>query len=131
MPRRVAELGVGHPVRGPLNSAAHAERVAAVLADLPAHARVETGGRRLDRPGWFFPPTVVSGVRQEDDVVQREIFGALWSRSSPSTRRPRRSSSPTAWTSASRPACGRPPSPARCGSARSWTSAACGWAATR
>ncbi|MFF4829909.1 aldehyde dehydrogenase family protein [Streptomyces sp. NPDC001312] len=29
---------------------------------------------RLDRPGHFFPPTVVSGVRQNDDVVQREIF---------------------------------------------------------
>ncbi|MFM9370407.1 gamma-aminobutyraldehyde dehydrogenase [Streptomyces sp. Da 82-17] len=69
-----AEQGVFY---GPLNSAAHAGRVADVLAGLPAHARVETGGRRLARPGWFFPPTVVSGVRQDDDLVQREIFGPV------------------------------------------------------
>ncbi|MGW0811857.1 aminobutyraldehyde dehydrogenase [Streptomyces viridiviolaceus] len=68
------EDGVFH---GPLNSAAHAERVASVLANLPPHARIETGGVRLDRPGYFFPPTVVSGVRQEDDLVQREIFGPV------------------------------------------------------
>ncbi|MFE7215542.1 aminobutyraldehyde dehydrogenase [Streptomyces sp. NPDC057611] len=62
---------------GPLNSAAHAARVASLVGNLPAHARVETGGNRLDRPGYFFPPTVVSGVRQNDDVVQREIFGPV------------------------------------------------------
>jgi betaine-aldehyde dehydrogenase len=62
---------------GPLNSAAQAERVASVIAELPAHAVVETGGTRLDRPGYFFAPTVVSGVRQHDDVVQRETFGPV------------------------------------------------------
>jgi betaine-aldehyde dehydrogenase len=62
---------------GPLNSAAHAERVAAIVAGLPDHATVETGGALLDRPGWFFPPTVVSGVRQDDTVVQQEIFGPV------------------------------------------------------
>ncbi|PVE11779.1 aminobutyraldehyde dehydrogenase [Streptomyces scopuliridis] len=62
---------------GPLNSAAHAERVAAVIDALPPHAVVETGGKRLDRPGYFFPPTVVSGVRQDDEVVQGEIFGPV------------------------------------------------------
>ncbi|WP_353946150.1 aminobutyraldehyde dehydrogenase [Streptomyces sp. HUAS MG91] len=68
------EDGVFH---GPLNSAAHAARVASVVENLPAHATVETGGARLDRPGWFFPPTVISGVRQDDDVVQGEIFGPV------------------------------------------------------
>jgi betaine-aldehyde dehydrogenase len=62
---------------GPLNSAAHAERVAAVIDGLPPEAVVETGGRALDRPGWFFPPTVVTGVRQHDAVVQQEIFGPV------------------------------------------------------
>ncbi|MER5179040.1 aminobutyraldehyde dehydrogenase [Streptomyces sp. NPDC002896] len=62
---------------GPLNSAAHAERVAAMIETLPAHAVVETGGIRLERPGYFFPPTVVSGVRQDDAVVQQEIFGPV------------------------------------------------------
>lgn len=62
---------------GPLNSADQAERVAAVVEGLPAHAVVETGGARLERPGYFFPPTVVSGVRQDDDVVQHETFGPV------------------------------------------------------
>ncbi|MEU5061932.1 MULTISPECIES: aminobutyraldehyde dehydrogenase [unclassified Streptomyces] len=62
---------------GPLNSAAHAARVESVIATLPEHAQVETGGARLDRPGYFFPPTVISGVRQDDDVVQGEIFGPV------------------------------------------------------
>ncbi|NBE56500.1 gamma-aminobutyraldehyde dehydrogenase [Streptomyces boluensis] len=62
---------------GPLNSAAHAARVASVVDGLPAHATVETGGSRLDRPGYFFPPTVISGVQQDDDVVQRETFGPV------------------------------------------------------
>ncbi|MER7786798.1 aminobutyraldehyde dehydrogenase [Streptomyces sp. NPDC097640] len=62
---------------GPLNNADQAERVASVVAGLPAHAVVETGGTRLDRPGHFFAPTVVSGVRQDDAVVQRETFGPV------------------------------------------------------
>lgn len=62
---------------GPLNSAAHIARVAAVIDALPAHATVETGGACMDRPGYFFPPTVVSGVRQEDAVVQGEVFGPV------------------------------------------------------
>lgn len=62
---------------GPLNSADQAERVAAVVEGLPAHAVVETGGTRLERPGYFFAPTVVSGVRQDDDVVQHETFGPV------------------------------------------------------
>ncbi len=62
---------------GPLNSEAHLRRVQEALAGLPAHAVVETGGRRLERPGFFFPPTVVSGVRQDDDIVQRELFGPV------------------------------------------------------
>ncbi|MFC9430905.1 gamma-aminobutyraldehyde dehydrogenase [Streptomyces sp. NPDC056987] len=62
---------------GPLNSADQAERVSAVIAELPPHAVVETGGRLLDRPGYFFPATVVSGVRQDDAVVQQETFGPV------------------------------------------------------
>ncbi|MFG2891326.1 aminobutyraldehyde dehydrogenase [Streptomyces sp. NPDC048248] len=69
-----AEDGVFH---GPLNSTAHVARVASVVAGLPDHAKIETGGARLDRPGYFFPPTVISGVRQDDEVVQGEIFGPV------------------------------------------------------
>ncbi|GAA3129316.1 gamma-aminobutyraldehyde dehydrogenase [Streptosporangium carneum] len=77
-----AALTVGAPDEegvylGPSNNAAQAERVAAFVEGLPEHARVVTGGRRLDRPGYFFAPTVIAGVRQDDDVVQQEIFGPV------------------------------------------------------
>ncbi|MFC4493678.1 aminobutyraldehyde dehydrogenase [Streptomyces ovatisporus] len=62
---------------GPLNSEAHLGRVAGALSELPAHAVLETGGIPLERPGFFFRPTVVSGVRQDDAIVQREIFGPV------------------------------------------------------
>ncbi|MFD0885647.1 aldehyde dehydrogenase family protein, partial [Streptosporangium algeriense] len=62
---------------GPSNNAAQAERVASFVEGLPGHARVVTGGHRLDRPGYFFAPTVVAGVRQDDDIVQQEVFGPV------------------------------------------------------
>ena len=35
------------------------------------------GGKRLPRPGWFLPATVVAGVEQDDEIVQSEIFGPV------------------------------------------------------
>ena len=35
------------------------------------------GGKRLSRPGWFLPATVVVGVEQDDEIVQTEIFGPV------------------------------------------------------
>ncbi|GAB2527490.1 aminobutyraldehyde dehydrogenase [Paramicrobacterium agarici] len=62
---------------GPLNNASHFAKVQAVLDDLPAHATVETGGRRVGEHGFFFAPTVVTGVRQDDACVQQETFGPV------------------------------------------------------
>ncbi|MER7498551.1 aldehyde dehydrogenase family protein [Nonomuraea pusilla] len=62
---------------GPLNSRAHLERVHSYLTDLPAHATVVTGGRPAAGPGYFFEPTVVTGVRQDDAIVQEEVFGPI------------------------------------------------------
>ncbi|WP_108717315.1 aminobutyraldehyde dehydrogenase [Miniimonas sp. S16] len=62
---------------GPLNSAAHLAKVTGVLADLPPHARVETGGTRVGDVGYFVAPTVVTGVRQDDPIVQEETFGPV------------------------------------------------------
>ena len=62
---------------GPLNNAAQADRVAGFLARLPGHATVVTGGHRIDRPGFFHAPTVVTGVRQDDEIVQQEVFGPV------------------------------------------------------
>ncbi|MGK7222676.1 aminobutyraldehyde dehydrogenase [Kocuria flava] len=63
---------------GPLNNAAHFETVCRKLAELPAHATVVTGGRPVEgAAGYFFEPTVVTGVHQDDVLVQEETFGPV------------------------------------------------------
>ncbi|MCF3142111.1 aminobutyraldehyde dehydrogenase [Streptomyces platensis] len=62
---------------GPLNSATQLRSVQALLSRLPDHAEVVTGGTAPARPGWFHSPTVVAGVRQDDEIVQEEIFGPV------------------------------------------------------
>ncbi|MFJ4165601.1 gamma-aminobutyraldehyde dehydrogenase [Microbacterium sp. NPDC089698] len=62
---------------GPLSSAAQLAQVQGFVDRLPAHATVETGGRRQGDVGYFFEPTIVSGMRQDDEAVQSEIFGPV------------------------------------------------------
>ncbi len=62
---------------GPLNSARQRERVEGFLARKPDHVEVVTGGAEPDLPGFFLQPTVVAGLRQEDEMIQREIFGPV------------------------------------------------------
>ncbi len=62
---------------GPLNNAAQLERVAGMVDRLPDHASVETGGARQGDRGYFYEPTVLSGLRQDDEQVQTEIFGPV------------------------------------------------------
>jgi betaine-aldehyde dehydrogenase len=62
---------------GPLNSKRQRERVEGFLEGRPSHAEIVTGGREPDLPGYFLEPTVVGGLRQDDDMIQREIFGPV------------------------------------------------------
>ncbi|MCI2423909.1 gamma-aminobutyraldehyde dehydrogenase [Saccharopolyspora sp. K220] len=62
---------------GPLNSAAQLEKVAGFIDRLPAHATVHCGGSRVGERGYFYAPTVVSGLRQDDEIVQDEVFGPV------------------------------------------------------
>ncbi|MCC3272602.1 gamma-aminobutyraldehyde dehydrogenase [Arthrobacter zhangbolii] len=62
---------------GPLNNINHFNAVNAVIEALPAHCTVETGGKRAGSKGFFFEPTVITGARQEDDIVQKETFGPV------------------------------------------------------
>ena len=62
---------------GPLNSARQRERVEGFLERRPDHAEVATGGNEPDGPGFFLEPTVVAGLRQDDEMIQREIFGPV------------------------------------------------------
>ncbi len=63
---------------GPVNSARQRERVEGFLARRPEHAEIVTGGNAPPgRPGFFLEPTVIAGLRQEDEMIQREIFGPV------------------------------------------------------
>jgi betaine-aldehyde dehydrogenase len=63
---------------GPLVSAAHRSRVAGFVARAEAGgARVATGGRPLDGPGFYFPPTLILDADQRSEIVQDEIFGPV------------------------------------------------------
>ncbi|MGH3094755.1 MAG: aminobutyraldehyde dehydrogenase [Streptosporangiales bacterium] len=69
--------GVAGADFGPLNNANQLDRVAGFLDRAPDHAQVRTGGSRLGETGYFFPATVVSGLRQDDEMSQNEIFGPV------------------------------------------------------
>ncbi|WP_449385392.1 gamma-aminobutyraldehyde dehydrogenase [Cellulomonas soli] len=62
---------------GPVNNALQLERVTGFLDRLPDHASVLAGGHRLGSQGYFVEPTVVDGLRQDDEAVQDEIFGPV------------------------------------------------------
>jgi betaine-aldehyde dehydrogenase len=62
---------------GPLNNPSQLDRVSGLLERAPEHVEVITGGSRVDRPGWFFEPTVLGGLEQDDEMSQEEVFGPV------------------------------------------------------
>ena len=62
---------------GPLNSRSQLERVTGFVDRAAGHVEVVTGGRGLDRAGFFYEPTVIAGVEQDDELIQQEIFGPV------------------------------------------------------
>jgi len=70
-------LDVEDAYYGPLNNPNQLSRVSGFLDRVPSHATVETGGHAITGPGYLFEPTVVSGLRQDDEMIQNEIFGPV------------------------------------------------------
>ncbi|MEI5675774.1 MULTISPECIES: gamma-aminobutyraldehyde dehydrogenase [unclassified Nocardioides] len=62
---------------GPLNNANQLAHVTGMVDRLPDHATIQTGGARKFDRGYFYEPTVLSGLRQDDEQVQTEIFGPV------------------------------------------------------
>jgi acyl-CoA reductase-like NAD-dependent aldehyde dehydrogenase len=61
---------------GPINNAPQFERVKELVSDaINKGAKVATGGAPMDRPGYFFQPTVLSGVSEGVRIVDEEQFG--------------------------------------------------------
>jgi succinate-semialdehyde dehydrogenase / glutarate-semialdehyde dehydrogenase len=79
----LAGLHVGHGLEpgtelGPMINATAVEKIDALVADaVDRGARVRTGGHALDRPGWFYAPTVLDRVAPGSAMLQEEIFGPV------------------------------------------------------
>ena len=67
----------GDVLYGPLNNANQLAHVGGFLERVPDHATVVAGGNRQGDRGFFFEPTVVDGLRQDDEMIQKEIFGPV------------------------------------------------------
>jgi betaine-aldehyde dehydrogenase len=62
---------------GPLNNPAQLARVQGFLDRVPEHAAIAAGGHPVGARGYCFAPTVVTGLRQDDEMIQDEIFGPV------------------------------------------------------
>ncbi len=64
---------------GPLISDRQRNRVASFVerAQMAGHMEITTGGKVRAGNGFFYEPTVIAGARQEDEIVQREVFGPV------------------------------------------------------
>jgi betaine-aldehyde dehydrogenase len=62
---------------GPVNNPNQLERVTGFIDRLPDHASLQAGGSRVGDRGYFFAPTVVSDLNQDDEAIQNEIFGPV------------------------------------------------------
>jgi len=62
---------------GPVNNPNQLAHVSGMVNRAPAHATVSAGGSPVGGKGFFFEPTVISGLHQDDEMIQREIFGPV------------------------------------------------------
>jgi betaine-aldehyde dehydrogenase len=62
---------------GPLNNPNQLARVEGFVERTPAHAEVVAGGHRVGSRGYFYAPTVVAGLNQDDEMIQDEVFGPV------------------------------------------------------
>ncbi|MGY1727276.1 NADP-dependent succinic semialdehyde dehydrogenase [Geodermatophilus sp. SYSU D01062] len=84
---KMAALVVGDPMEdgtqvGPLATESGREDVERYVQDaVDKGATLVVGGKRPDRPGWFYEPTLLTGITPEMDLYAEEVFGpvaALW-----------------------------------------------------
>ncbi|MET9697568.1 gamma-aminobutyraldehyde dehydrogenase [Streptomyces sp. NPDC006529] len=80
--KNAADTKTGQPddedvLYGPLNNPNQLKQVSGFIERLPAHAKVEAGGHQVGEKGYFYAPTVVSGLRQDDEIIQNEVFGPV------------------------------------------------------
>ena len=62
---------------GPVNNPNQLAHVSGMVGRAPDHATVVAGGHAVEGSGYFFEPTVIAGLRQDDEMSQKEIFGPV------------------------------------------------------
>ena len=62
---------------GPLNNPDQLARVSGFVSRLPDHARLLAGGKQAGDRGYFYEASVVDGLRQDDEIIQNEVFGPV------------------------------------------------------
>ena len=62
---------------GPLNNEVHLGKVKGFVDRTPKHAKVVAGGSQVSGPGYFFEPTVICDLKQNDEMIQNEMFGPV------------------------------------------------------
>jgi len=67
----------GDVLYGPLNNSNQLTHVSGLVERTPDHAKVVAGGHRQGDRGFFFEPTVIDGLQQNDEMIQNEIFGPV------------------------------------------------------
>jgi len=61
----------------PVNNAAQLEKVLGFIDRTPSHAQIVAGGHRIGERGYYIEPTVISDLKQDDEMIQNEIFGPV------------------------------------------------------
>ncbi len=74
---RTGPPGDGEVLYGPLNNENQLAHVSGLVERAPDHATVVAGGHRQGDRGYFYEPTVVDGLHQDDEMIQNEIFGPV------------------------------------------------------
>jgi succinate-semialdehyde dehydrogenase / glutarate-semialdehyde dehydrogenase len=80
---KLSALTVGDPMKedtqvGPLATESGLEDVEGYVRDaVEKGATVVVGGTRPDGPGWFYPPTLLTGITPEMNLYAEEVFGPV------------------------------------------------------
>jgi betaine-aldehyde dehydrogenase len=61
----------------PVNNASQMARVLGFIERTPSHAEVVAGGKHQGGSGFHIEPTVIAHLRQDDEMIQNEIFGPV------------------------------------------------------
>ena len=62
---------------GPLTNGSHLSKVKGFIDRVPKHAKITTGGSQIGSDGYFFEPTVVCDLKQNDEMIQDEMFAPV------------------------------------------------------